>query len=160
LGEGNNGANPDGNAQGQGAAAPTITNSAAAGAAEQEGCMTPEELKKNHPDIYAAVFEDGKKAGIEAERSRVNAHLKMGETVKDFSVSAKFIKEGKPLSDDEVVAEYQSIGIKKSMIAARNADDPKALTNGGNASSGGDAGMEQALAAMDKELHFSDKGAN
>jgi ATP-dependent protease ClpP protease subunit len=112
--------------------------------------MNKEELKAKHPDLYAEVFEEGRAAGIGDERSRVNAHIKMGETVGDLAMCAGFIKGGKAASDADVFAEYQAAALKKTMLAARIGDNPGDTHTAG--STGAESGREETLAALDREL--------
>lgn len=60
-------------------------------------------LKKEHPDVYAAAFDDG----VKTERGRVCAHLKMGETCHASATATKAIREGIDFSA-ESQAEYLS----------------------------------------------------
>jgi ATP-dependent protease ClpP protease subunit len=73
-----------------------------------EKSMTIEEFRKQNPELYAAIFAEGKDAGVKDERSRVGAHLKLGEDCGNVKVAVKFITEGKSVMENDVQAEYLS----------------------------------------------------
>lgn len=96
--------------------------------------MNKHELKTQHPDTYAAIYEEGKTAGKtegvaegEAkERKRVNAHLKMGASHKAMDIATKAIASGASLSDEECLADYLSAGKNAQAQADRQADSDAA----------------------------------
>lgn len=92
--------------------------------AELEGCMTAEELKKNHPDVYAQVMEDGRAAGVKEERSRCDALLSMGEVAGCMDVAAGFIRDGSAVADNKVQTTLFEKRVAKAALDARNADNP------------------------------------
>jgi Protease subunit of ATP-dependent Clp proteases len=117
------------------------TNPATAGTTEDR--MNPEELLAKFPDCYKAVLA----RGVEQERKRVDAHLKMGEASKSYETAAKYIRDGSSLGDDNVIADYQVIAMKNRAISARGADDPKGLLHQDEK-----GGKEEMLASLDKEI--------
>jgi ATP-dependent protease ClpP protease subunit len=58
--------------------------------------MTVEQLQAEHPGVFAQIFENGKKAGVEAEKDRVEACLVFLEIDQKGVVEA--IASGKPIS--------------------------------------------------------------
>jgi ATP-dependent protease ClpP protease subunit len=70
--------------------------------------MNEEEFRNKYPELYATVFAKGKDAGVKDERSRVSAHLKLGEDAGNLKVAVQFIKDGKSVMTDEVQAGYLS----------------------------------------------------
>ncbi len=60
---------------------------------KQEKKMTKEELKAQYPDIYNAIYEDGKTAGIAAEKDRIEAVLEFADI--DLEACKKVVQEGK-----------------------------------------------------------------
>jgi ATP-dependent protease ClpP protease subunit len=116
--------------------------------------MDKEELKAKYPELYAAIFAEGKEAGEKSERERVEAHLKLGEDSGNMKIAAQFIREGESLMSNKVQAAYLSARMNSGAINARNADNPPPIT--GAESSGGavdDAAME---AAWEKGLSGKD----
>jgi hypothetical protein len=107
------------------------------------GKMDKEKLKKEHPELYAAIYGEGKEAGIAEERERVEAHLKLGEDLGAMKVAAQFIREGKLVMENKVQAEYLSAQMKNSAINARSADNPPPVNPAG-AEGADDAAMEAA----------------
>jgi hypothetical protein len=118
------------------------------------GEMDKEELKAKYPDLYAAIFAEGKEAGVKDERERVEAHLKLGEDCGNLKIAAKFIAEGETLMSNKVQAEYMSARMNSGALNARNVDNPPPI-NGAGASGGAadDAALE---AAWDKGLSGKD----
>ena len=118
--------------------------------------MDKDKLKKEYPDLYAAIFNEGKEAGKTEERERVEAHLKLGEENNAMKVAAKFIKEGNQLVENKVQAEYLSAMKNAAMLGARNADNPPPI-NGAN---GQDADEAAMLAAWNNGLSGRDEKGN
>jgi len=108
-----------------------------------EGKMTKEELKAKYPDLYAAIFGEGKEAGIKEERERVDAHLKLGEENNAMKIAAQFIRDGNQLAENKVQAEYLSAMKNATALNARNADDPPPVSPA-NGQGADDAAMEAA----------------
>jgi hypothetical protein len=98
------------------------------------GSMNEEELKAKYPEVYAAIFGDGKKAGIKEERERTAAHLKLGEKCGSLETAAKYIRDGSSVTSEDVQSEYLSLRIGRQAVNNRNADDPGSVTTGGEES--------------------------
>jgi ClpP class serine protease len=92
--------------------------------------MNKDQLKAQHPELYAAVFEEGKvggkaegKAEGEAsERKRVLAHLKLGEKTGAHQVARKAIESGASTMDEDVHADYMSAALDRRDVNARQED--------------------------------------
>lgn len=124
----------------------------AAGSAQQplrKNKMDEQELKAQHPDLYAAVLAKGKaegkdeglKEGSEKERKRVQAHLKLAETTGAVKVAHEAIASGKSTLDEDVHAEYLSAALKQRDISARDSDAEAAAS----ATAGAGAAVEKDL---------------
>ena len=85
--------------------------------------MTKEEFKTQNPDLYNQIYSEGKQAGIENERDRVEAHLTMGETSGAMEAAINHIKEGDGLTL-AINAEYAAAAMNKGDLDARVVDDP------------------------------------
>ena len=107
------------------------------------GKMDKEKLKKEYPELYAAIYGEGKEAGIAEERERVEAHLKLGEDSGAMKMAAQFIREGKSVMENKVAAEYLSAQMKNSAISARAADNPPPVNPAGGEGAD-EAAMEEA----------------
>jgi hypothetical protein len=131
-----------------------ITEKPGETAGSEGGKMTKEELKAKYPELYAAIYGEGKEAGEKSERERVEAHLKLGEDSGNLKIAAQFIRDGQSVMSDKVQAEYLSARMNKGAINARNEDNPPPI-NGAGASGGAadDAAME---AAWEKGLSGKD----
>jgi ATP-dependent protease ClpP protease subunit len=99
--------------------------------AGRETSMTKEELKAKYPEVYAAIFAEGKEAGAKVERERTAAHLKLGETSGSLETAAKYIRDGSSVTSEEVQSEYLSLRMGQQALAARLADNPASVTPGG-----------------------------
>jgi ATP-dependent protease ClpP protease subunit len=113
-------------------------------AGTEGGKMTKEELKAKYPELYAAIYAEGREEGIGKERERVEAHLKLGEDSGSMKISAQFIREGKSVMEDKVQAEYLSARMNKSALNAREQDNPPPLNALGGGGADGDAALEAA----------------
>lgn len=131
------------------------TTAAAAGAASQprKNKMDENELKAQHPELYAAVFAKGKaegnKAGFEegqaSERKRVQAHLKLAEATGATKVAHEAIAAGKSTMDEEVFAEYQAAAFKRNAVADRDDDAAAAAAATKDAANGSGETAEKDL---------------
>jgi ATP-dependent Clp endopeptidase proteolytic subunit ClpP len=128
-----------------------------AGTQSRKSPMTKEELKAQHPELYAAVVAEGVPEGVAKERKRVSAHIKLGTSSGDMKLAHDSILNGANPQDDEVFAAYQSAAMNRRDISARAADDkapanpaapaPNAAPGGGDAV---DRGVEAFLSKRGK----------
>ena len=123
---------------------------------KQGESMDKEELKKKYPELYAAIFNEGKEAGKTEERERVEAHLKLGEENGAMKVAAKFIREGNQLAENKVQAEYLSAMKNAAMLDMRNSDNPPPIS-GANGQAADEAAM---LTAWNNGLSGKDEKGN
>jgi ClpP class serine protease len=92
--------------------------------------MNKDQLKAQHPELYASVFEDGKVAGKTegkaegeaSERKRVLAHLKLGKTTGAMKIAEDAIAAGKSTLDEDVHADYLSASMNRRDVGARQDD--------------------------------------
>jgi len=88
-------------------------------------------LKSDHPEVYNAVFEEGKKAGIETgiekERDRVTAHLKLGKAFNAMDYAAECIESGVSTFQESVSAEYHSRGMNNQDLDDREKDNQDSI---------------------------------
>ena len=91
------------------------------------GNMKGDELKAKDTACYDEVFALGEKAATEKERARVNAHLKLAAKCGAHELAAKFIQEGKAVSDEDVQAAYMDFAMTKAQVQDRLADNPPAV---------------------------------
>jgi len=106
--------------------------------------MDKEELKKKYPDLYAAIYNEGREAGEKEERDRVSAHLKLGEDSGSMKIAAQFIRDGNSVMENKVQAEYLSARMNNGALNARAQDNPPAVNTNGNSNAADDAAMEKA----------------
>ncbi|MCK5612879.1 Clp protease ClpP [Candidatus Pacearchaeota archaeon] len=86
--------------------------------------MDEKTLKAEHPEIYNSIFNQGVEAGKTEEKDRVTAHLTMGKQTGAIDYAMECIEGGKNMTEQSVVAEYYSKGMKKQDIEAREGDNP------------------------------------
>ena len=65
-----------------------------------------EELKSQHPDLYAQVFD----AGVASEKDRVMAHIEMANGIGAYKFALECISKGETLSQT-VIAKYTAFGL-------------------------------------------------
>lgn len=95
--------------------------------AKGKAIMKIEDLRAEHPELFRQVMALGHEEGVKAERDRVAAHLKMGETSGDMEAAAKFITGGNSLNEQSVQAHYMSAGMKNTERKAAENDSPDAI---------------------------------
>jgi ClpP class serine protease len=88
--------------------------------------MTKEELKSQHPELYAALLEEGQATGVAQERKRVMAHLKLAAATGATKVAHDAIASGASTMDEEVHADYLAAGMNRRDSDARQDDSDKA----------------------------------
>lgn len=101
--------------------------------------MTLEELKAQHPALYAAAVAEGVTQGVAKERDRVNAHLIMGSSSGDMKTAMAAIKDGKEMTG-ELQATYLAAGMNRSDKTNRQ-EESTALNPGGGGSGTGAAAL-------------------
>jgi ClpP class serine protease len=126
--------------------------------------MTSNELKAQHPELYATVLEEGRKTGfaagredgVTAERKRVKAHLHLGSKCAAMDIALKAIDSGASTLDEEVHAAYLEAGINNRDRQTRQSEsdaagevvDGATVSGGDSSQQTGDLG-DQVVALMD-----------
>lgn len=113
--------------------------------------MTREEFQAKHPEIYAAILADGKKAGIDQERDRVSAHVTAGKSCGNTEVALGFIESGEDFSSQKVQASYFAARGKATALADITADGAVNQDAGTGTPAAGDAKPEDKEAAAAAE---------
>lgn len=102
----------------QGASNSTSQTTATSGGEKTEASnMDLNELKAQHPDVFAAAV----KVGEDKERARACDHLKLGAACGDVKIAISAIQDGKELSACQ--ADYMAAGINRNDRASAQDDD-------------------------------------
>lgn len=127
----------------------TSTTTARSGGGNPEnGPMNLNELKAQHPDVYAAAVKEG----ADQERDRVSAHLTMGEASGDMKTAIKAVSEGTGMTQS-LQAQYLAAGMNRTDQANRQDDDTAAAGADGAASGGdGDDAADLVTSAVEASL--------
>lgn len=115
----------------------------------EDSVMTIEELKSKEPALYAEVFAAGKEEGSKEERSRCDAHLKMGEIAGCLDVAAGFIRDGSAIADNNVQTTYFEKRVANAAVTARKDDNPADVAT---PAASNNEKEEAMMAAFDKAL--------
>ena len=88
------------------------------------GCMkiTAEELKRDNPDVYDQVFQDGEAAGVKKEQARVNRLLTLGQKAGANDYALECIKSNAEPSDEKVIDAFMEKGAAAKALAAQALD--------------------------------------
>lgn len=111
------------------------------GVRTEDSLMTKEELKAQNPELYNSIYDEG----IEAERSRVQAHIKMAKDSGDISAAVEFIDSGVNCGDNAAVAKYHEVFTKNALAKARVQDSVPDTTTPPKNNEGADAEMQAFL---------------
>ena len=84
--------------------------------------MNKEEFKAKYPELYSAIYEESFNAGVDAERKRVQSHVKMATDSGDVNAAMDFIASGVSCSDNEATAKYHEVFTKTALAKARASD--------------------------------------
>lgn len=87
--------------------------------------MNIDELKAQHPGVYAAAVEDGKALGVKEERDRVEAHLTLGKSSGDMDTALAAVSSGDGLTAS-LQAKYMAAGMNRNDSTDRANDDAEA----------------------------------
>lgn len=88
------------------------------------GCMkiTADELKRDNPEVYNQVFQDGEAAGVEKEQARVNRLLTLGQKAGANDYALECIKANAEPSDEKVIDAFMEKGAAAKALAAQAQD--------------------------------------
>lgn len=111
------------------------TTATSGGKQPEARSMDRKTLQAQHPDVYAAVHDEG----VKAERERVSAHLTMGEASGAMKIAVEAINNGEEYTAKHM-AQYNAAMLNNSNINARQEDDAGAdAGDNAGASDQGDA---------------------
>lgn len=114
------------------------------GAAKRKKTMNREELQAQHPQLFAALLEEGKASGEKAERDRVCAHLELGKQSGAMDVAIAAIGSGEGMTQT-ITAKYLGASMNRADQNARQRDSNAAgEAVGGAAGTSTDATTTQA----------------
>lgn len=85
--------------------------------------ITVEELKRDNPDVYAAVAAEGEATGVKKEQARANRLLAMGEKSRCTDYALECIRNGANPADDAVVDAFMEKGVSARALAAQALDE-------------------------------------
>ena len=94
---------------------------ASSGNQPENATMNLQELRAQHPDVYAEAIA----LGATEERDRVSAHLTMGEASGDMKTAVAAIQDGSAMTS-ALQAKYMAAGMNRQDIEARADDDDDA----------------------------------
>lgn len=120
---------------------PADASAVAANDGGKEKTMDLKTLKASHPELYAAVFTEGKEAGVKEERDRCDAHLTLGEGSGDMKLALAGIRDGSAVTQ-AIQAKHMAAHMNRATQATRDQDATAAAA----AVSGATAPAEQAPA--------------
>lgn len=112
--------------------------------------ITVDELKKDNPEIYAQIVQDGEKSGIAKEQARVSRLLALGEKsgAKEFALEC--IKNGSDPSDEKVIDAFMDKGAAAKYLT-NVAEDEKTIPNVNPPKEDKNEDMNAVMAAFDRE---------
>lgn len=113
------------------------------GGAKEEKPMDLKTLKAQHPDLYTAIFDEGKTAGLTGERDRVVGHLTLAEGSGDMKTALASIASGEGMT-----AAVQA----KHMKAAMGRNDQSARQEESNAAGAAVTGAAPVATEGGKDL--------
>ena len=112
--------------------------------------ITVDELKKENPEIYAQILEEGKKLGSEEALARADRLLQLGEKAGAVDAALKCFREGKDTNDTEVVDYIFDRG-KANAILTAQMEDEKTIPNVNPPKEDKNEDMNAVMAAFDRE---------
>lgn len=131
--------------------------------------MNLTELLAKHPALHAEVLATGVTQGVDSERARVNAHLKLGKSSGAMDVATKAIEDG-TVCDANVQADYMAVlmaDMKAGKFKAEDTETEEAIdgaTDGTKeikkkgAKASEDDGAKAAADLMDEEFGIDPEG--
>lgn len=95
----------------------------------KDKAMNREQLRAEHPDLYASVFAEGEEAGRSAFKKLAGAHAKAAETSKDYARAMSDIAAGNEL-DSEGMFHHLAAAKRDGMMEDRGDEAPPTLGEG------------------------------
>jgi ClpP class serine protease len=123
------------------------TEPAASGNITGDSKMNLNELKAQHPELFAQVVQ----LGVDGERDRVAAHLTMGEASGDMATAVGAINDGSAMTA-ALQSKYMAAGMNRRDIEDRSGDDLSA--DGADGAAAPVAETEADLVAAAVEHNF------
>lgn len=80
--------------------------------------MTVDELKKDNPELYAALVAEGEKAGAEKEKARASRLMAMGEKAGAMDYAMECIKNGVSPNDEAVIDAFMDKKVASAALKA------------------------------------------
>lgn len=102
------------------------------GATNKGNAMNKEQLKAEHPDLYASVYNEGKEAGKAEFKELATAHAELAEMSGDTARALSDIKAGNDVTPSCTVHHTKMV-INKKMISARDDESPAPVGDGDDA---------------------------
>lgn len=114
-------------------------------------------LRLEHPELYETVVQEG----VEKERKRVCAHLKLGQRLSAMEVATKAIESGASTMDEDIHGEYLAAGLNRNDREARQLETDEAAekTKRAAAKPSGTDAEARIMDLVDRELGVVRKGA-
>lgn len=112
--------------------------------------ITVDELKKENPEIYAQILDEGKKLGSEEALARADRLLQLGEKAGAVDAALKCFREGKDTNDTEVVDYIFDRG-KANAILTAQMEDEKSIPDVNPPKEDKNEDMNAVMAAFDRE---------
>lgn len=103
----------------------TAAGNAPAPEKNKGGCMkiTVEDLRRDNPDVYAAIAEDGEKAGVQKEQARARRLLELGAKAGCIEYALECVKNGADPADAAVIDAFMDKGAAARALSAQAQDE-------------------------------------
>lgn len=130
---------------------PSKTGAAASAEDKKGGCMkiTADELKRDNPDVYAQVVQDGEKSGVAKEQARASRLLALGEKSGAMDYALECIKNGSDPADEKVIDSFMDRGAAAKALALQKEDGDVPDVNPPKNDKNAD--LNAVMAAFDRE---------
>lgn len=130
---------------------PSKTGAVASAEDKKGGCMkiTADELKRDNPDVYAQVVQDGEKSGVAKEQARASRLLALGEKSGAMDYALECIKNGSDPADEKVIDAFMDKGAAAKALALQKADGDVPDVNPPKNDKNAD--LNAVMAAFDRE---------
>ena len=103
----------------------TAAGNAPAPEKNKGGCMkiTVEDLRRDNPDVYAAIAEDGERAGVQKEQARARRLLELGAKAGCIEYALECVKNGADPADAAVIDAFMDKGAAARALSAQAQDE-------------------------------------
>lgn len=85
--------------------------------------ITVEDLRRDNPDVYAAIADEGERAGVQKEQARARRLLELGAKAGCIDYALECVRNGADPADAAVIDAFMDKGAAARALSAQAQDE-------------------------------------